>query len=130
MAEGADILDIGANRPSFGGTVPVSVEEERRRLEPVLPTVLALGVPVSIDTMKATVAAWALDAGRRRQRRLGAPARRRHGGVVAEHGVPIIVIHTREAADPTIDIMADISAFFSRSLAIADRAGIDRDRSC
>jgi dihydropteroate synthase len=48
--------------------------------------------------------------------------------VVAERGVPVIVMHNREAADPTIDIMGDISAFFSRSLAIADRAGIARDR--
>jgi dihydropteroate synthase len=46
--------------------------------------------------------------------------------VVAEHGVPVIVMHNREAADPAIDIMADIAAFFARSLEIADRAGIAR----
>ena len=64
VAEGADILDIGADltRP-YGGAVAVSAEEELRRLEPILPPVRTLGVPVSIDTMKATVAAWALDAG-------------------------------------------------------------------
>ncbi|MGH8635683.1 MAG: dihydropteroate synthase, partial [Burkholderiales bacterium] len=48
--------------------------------------------------------------------------------VVAEHGVPVIVMHNREAADPAIDIMADIAAFFSRSLAIAGQAGIAADR--
>jgi dihydropteroate synthase len=48
--------------------------------------------------------------------------------VVAEHGVPVIVMHNRAAADSTIDIMADIAAFFSRSLAIADGAGIPRDK--
>jgi dihydropteroate synthase len=39
----------------------------------------------------------------------------------------VIVMHNREAADPTLDIMADIATFFSRSLAIAERAGIGRD---
>ena len=64
VAEGADILDIGAEstRP-YGGTVPVPIEEEIRRLAPVLPAAVALGAPVSIDTMKAKVAAWALASG-------------------------------------------------------------------
>ena len=43
--------------------VAVPAEEEMRRLAPVLPAVVALGVPVSIDTMKAKVAAWALERG-------------------------------------------------------------------
>src|SRR5246127_865317 len=56
VSEGADILDVGAEstRP-YGGAVKVSPQEEWRRLEPVLPVVTALGVPVSIDTMKAKV---------------------------------------------------------------------------
>jgi dihydropteroate synthase len=37
-------------------------------------------------------------------------------------------MHNRESADPALDIMADIAAFFSRSLAIAERAGIARDK--
>jgi dihydropteroate synthase len=48
--------------------------------------------------------------------------------VVAEHGAPVIIMHNREAADPTIDIIADVTNFFSRSLEIAWRAGIARDR--
>ena len=57
VADGADIIDIGAEstRP-YGDAVAVSVEEELRRLEPVLPAIRPLGVPVSIDTMKADVA--------------------------------------------------------------------------
>ena len=53
-AEGADILDVGAEstRP-YGGAVRISLEEERARLAPVLSDVVALGVPVSIDTLKA-----------------------------------------------------------------------------
>ena len=128
IAEGADVLDIGAEstRP-YGGALAVSIAEEMRRLAPVLPAVLALGVPVSIDTMKAEVAAWALAAGAAivndvwGLQRDGELAR-----VVAQHAVPVIIMHNREAADPSIDIIADISAFFSRSLEIAARAGIAR----
>ena len=47
--------------------------------------------------------------------------------VIAEHAVPIVIMHNRDAADPAIDIMADIAAFFGRSLDIAGRAGIARD---
>ena len=128
-AAGADILDIGAEstRP-YGGAVAVSREEELRRLTPVLPEVIALGVPVSIDTMKASVASAALDAGASivndvwGLQRDGDMAR-----VVAERAVPVIIMHNRDAADPAIDIMADIVAFFGRSLEIAQRAGIARE---
>ena len=128
IAEGADVLDIGAEstRP-YGGAVAVSMAEEMRRLAPILPTVVALGVPVSIDTMKAEVAAWALAAGAAivndvwgLQRDSELPR------LVAQRAVPVIIMHNREAADPSIDIIADISAFFSRSLDIAARAGIAR----
>lgn len=129
VAAGADVLDIGAEstRP-YGGAVPVPIEEEIRRLAPVLPGAVGLGIPVSIDTMKAKVAAWALASGAAivndvwGLQRDGDLAR-----VVAEHGVPVIIMHNREAADPSIDIMADIAAFFSRSLDIAVRAGIARE---
>ena len=129
VAAGADVLDIGAEstRP-YGGAVPVPIEEEIRRLAPVLPSAVALGVPVSIDTMKAKVAAWALASGAAivndvwGLQRDGDLAR-----VVAEHGVPVIIMHNRQAADPSIDIMADIAAFFSRSIEIAARAGIARE---
>jgi dihydropteroate synthase len=128
IAEGADVLDIGAEstRP-YGGALAVSIAEEMRRLAPVLPAVVALGVPVSIDTMKAEVVAWALAAGAAivndvwGLQRDGELAR-----VVAQHAVPVIIMHNREAADPSIDIIADISAFFSRSLDIAAHAGIAR----
>jgi dihydropteroate synthase len=64
IAEGADIIDIGAEstRP-YGDAVPVPATEERARLEPILPVLNELGTPLSIDTMKAEIAAWALDAG-------------------------------------------------------------------
>jgi len=127
--DGADILDIGAEstRP-YGGAVAVSHEEELRRLAPVLPEVTALGVPVSIDTMKASVASVALEAGARIVNDVwGLQRDPEMADIVAEHAVPVIIMHNRDAADPAIDIMADISAFFTRSLAIAERAGIARD---
>jgi dihydropteroate synthase len=129
VAEGADILDIGAEstRP-YGGAVAVPIEEEIRRLAPILPTAVALGVPVSIDTMKAGVAEQAIATGATIVNDVwGLQRDRELARVVAEHGVPVIVMHNRDAADPSLDIMTDIAAFFARSLEIADRAGIVRD---
>jgi dihydropteroate synthase len=129
-AEGADILDIGAEstRP-YGNAVAVTPDEERSRLAGILPAVVALGVPVSIDTMKAAVAAWALAAGAVIVNDVwGLQRDPDMAHVVAGHDAPVIVMHNRDAADPSIDIVADVTAFFERSLAIAARAGILRDR--
>jgi len=126
--EGADILDIGAEstRP-YGGAQPVSADEELTRLKPVLPAVVKLGLPVSIDTIKARIAAWALDHGAAIVNDVwGLQRDDAMAPLVAERGVPVIVMHNREAADAGVDIMADIDAFFARSLAIAERAGIAR----
>jgi dihydropteroate synthase len=128
--EGADILDIGAEstRP-YGGAVRVSVEEERARLEPVLTGVMALGCPVSVDTMKAPIAAWAVDLGAAIVNDVwGLQRDPDMARVVAERGVPVIIMHNRDAADPAIDIVADVTSFFERSLEIAARAGIARER--
>jgi dihydropteroate synthase len=128
IAAGADILDVGAEstRP-YGGAVAVPTGEEMRRLEPVLPAAAALGVPVSIDTLKAEVARWALGSGATIVNDVwGLQRDRDMADVVARHAVPVIIMHNREAADPAIDIMADIAAFFERSLDIAARAGIPR----
>jgi len=130
VTEGADIIDIGAEstRP-YGGAVAVSLEEERARLTPILPAVVALGLPVSIDTQKAKIADFALDAGAAIVNDVwGLQRDADMARVVAGHGAPVIIMHNREAADPTIDIIADVENFFSRSLEIAWRAGIARDR--
>jgi dihydropteroate synthase len=62
VKEGADILDVGgeSSRP---GSEPVPLEEELRRVRPVLEAVLKLGVPVSIDTYKTETMRLALDLG-------------------------------------------------------------------
>lgn len=129
VAESADMLDVGAEstRP-YGGAAAVTAEEEMQRLAPVLSAVIGLGLPVSIDTMKSQVAARALAAGAAMVNDVwGLQRDPDMARVVAEHGVPVIIMHNRDAADPAIDTMADIAAFFSRSLEIAARAGIARE---
>jgi dihydropteroate synthase len=130
VAEGADIVDIGAEstRP-YGDAAPVSLDEERSRLAAVLPDVVRLGVPVSIDTMKAPVAAWALDAGAAIVNDVwGLQRDPDMAGVVADHGAPVVIMHNRDKADPSIDIIAEVNDFFSHSLDIAWRAGIERNQ--
>jgi dihydropteroate synthase len=131
MAEqGADILDIGAEstRP-YGGAQPVGGDEELARLRPVLPEVVKLGVPVSIDTIKSPVAAFALDAGAAIVNDVwGLQRDHEMAPLVARRGVPVIVMHNRDKADSSIDIVADVIAFFARSLEIASQAGILRDK--
>jgi dihydropteroate synthase len=130
VAEGADIIDVGAEstRP-YGSATPVSPSEEMQRLAPVLAAVAGLGVPVSIDTMKAQVAEGALAAGASIVNDVwGLQRDPDMAGVVARHTVPVIVMHNRESADPAIDIMDDIAAFFRHSLDLAERAGIAPDR--
>ncbi|BBF94187.1 dihydropteroate synthase [Blastochloris tepida] len=126
QAEGADILDIGAEstRP-YGDAQPVSAEAEWARLAPVLPAAVGLGIPVSVDTMKAAVAARALEAGAAMLNDVwGLQRDPDMARVAAEHGVPVVVMHNRETVEPDIDIVTDIERFFDRSLEIAARAGI------
>src|SRR5436305_351894 len=128
VSEGADIVDVGAEstRP-YGGAKPVPIDEEIRRLAPVLPAIAALGVPISIDTMKAKVADWALAQGAAIINDVwGLQRDDAMAHVAARLGSPVVVMHNREAVDPCIDIMADVTAFFYRSLEIAGRAGIAR----
>jgi dihydropteroate synthase len=130
VEEGADIVDVGAEstRP-YGGAVLVSLDEERNRLAAVLPAIVGLGVPVSVDTMKAPVAAWALESGAAIVNDVwGLQRDPDMARVVADYGAPVVVMHNRDKADPGIDIIAAVSEFFSRSLEIAWQAGITREQ--
>jgi dihydropteroate synthase len=127
--QGVDILDIGAEstRP-YDDPVPVSAEDEKARLATVVPEVVKLGLPVSIDTIKASIAAWALDQGAAIVNDVwGLQKDPDMAPLVANRRVPVIVMHNRDAADSGIDIVADVMAFFTRSLEIAARAGIARE---
>jgi dihydropteroate synthase len=124
VAEGAAIVDVGgeSTRP---GHLPVSQDEELRRVVPVLEALAELDAPVSIDTSKAAVA--------REAARLGACVindiwgLQRDPGMadaVAETGSAVVVMHNREQADPAIDILDDVERFFERSLNLAAGAGV------
>lgn len=127
---GVDIIDIGAEstRP-YTGAKAVTAADELARLKPVLSGVVALGVPVSIDSMKAEVVAFALDQGVAIANDVwGLQRDPDMAPLIAARGVPVIVMHNRDSADSAIDIIADMKAFFLRSLDIAAKAGIARDR--
>src|SRR5450755_3368259 len=127
IAEGADIIDIGAESTRPYGSKPVPADEELRRLRPILGEVVALGVPVSIDSMKSVVVAWALDAGAAIANDVwGLQYDPGMAPLLAARGSPVIVMHNRIKVDADIDIMKDIAAFFTRSLEIAAKAGVSR----
>ncbi|HEX5777306.1 MAG TPA: dihydropteroate synthase [Xanthobacteraceae bacterium] len=128
--QGADILDIGgeSTRP-YGGKKPVDEAEELARLKPVLPAVAKIGVPISIDTIKAKVAAWALEQGAVILNDVwGFQRDADMARVAAEHRATVVLMHNRDKADAAIDILDDIREFFARSLEIAARAGVARER--
>src|SRR3984893_3970014 len=124
-ADGADIIDVGAEstRP---GHPPVAAEEELARLEPILGKLASsIDVPFSIDTSKAKVA--------RRATELGASVMNDVWGLqkdpamaatVAETGAAVVLMHNRDGVDPGLDIVADMHRFFDRSLRLAGGAGI------
>jgi dihydropteroate synthase len=128
IAEGVDIIDIGAESTRPYGAEPVSYEEELARLAPVLPAVVKLKTPVSIDSMKPGIATWALDQGAAMVNDVwGLQRDPAMAEVVSEYDMPVVIMHNRDSADPTLDIIADVQAFFQRSLALAEHAGIARD---
>lgn len=125
IAEGADIIDIGAESTRPYGSQPVPRDEEMRRLNPVLAAVVALEVPVSIDSMKSPMVEWALENGAAIANDVwGLQRDPDMARVIAAQGVPVIVMHNRDKPDASLDIMQDIAAFFERSLEIAAKAGI------
>jgi dihydropteroate synthase len=90
---------------------------------------IEIGLPVSIDTMKAKVAAWALETGASIVNDVwGLQRDPDMARVVAEHGATVVVMHNRQTTDAAVDIVADVKDFFARSLDLAARAGI-ADRS-
>jgi dihydropteroate synthase len=135
-AEGADILDVGgeSTRP---GAEPVSEDEERRRVVPVLERVAAAraGVQLSIDTSKPDVAGAALDAGATYVNDVTAfRADPGMAGLVAERGVECCLMHmlgeprTMQDDPHYEDVVSDVKAFLEERLAAAVAAGIPEER--
>lgn len=124
-AEGADVIDIGgeSTRPGYQA---VDAEEEVRRVVPAIRAVKqAVDAPISIDTMKAKVAAAALAAGAQIVNDVWGLQRDPDiARVAAEHGAPVVVMHHRTEVDPALDIVEDMRRFLGRSIEIAQKAGI------
>src|SRR5215467_11941936 len=94
-SSGADIVDVGgeSTRP---GALRISEDEELRRVHPVLTALADSGVVVSIDTMRVRVAEMAIGAGARLVNDVsGGLADPAMAGLIAESGVPYVVMHWR-----------------------------------
>ena len=128
-AEGADILDIGgeSTRP---GAEAIDAREEWARIEPVIRALVRqTRTPVSIDTMKAGVAAAALEAGAAMVNDVwGFQFDPQLPSVVAAADAHCVVMHNRQNEDPAIDIFEDVRVFLARSLDLALAAGVRRER--
>ncbi len=136
MAAGADIIDIGgeSTRP---GAAEVVEADEVARTEPVIAALRAggLDLPISIDTRKAAVAGAALSAGASWVNDVTAlrydPAM---AAVVAKAGCPVILMHSIATPatmqdDPVYDdVLLDVFDALRERVAVAEAAGISRDR--
>lgn len=131
VADGADIIDIGAesSRPGF---TPISAAVEIARLETILPRlVAACPVPISVDTYKAEPAEYAMSTGAHIMNDIWglqyAPEPGKMAAVAAKYGVPVVVMHNQEGTEYD-DIIEDMKRFFIRSAIIADQAGMSQDQ--
>lgn len=133
--EGADLIDVGgeSTRP---GAEPLDEGEERRRVLPVIEGLARrLRIPVSVDTYKASTAAAALEAGASLVNDVSGlrydPAL---ADVVARHGAPIVLMHTRGRSREMYehasyhDVIAEVLDELRESMAFATAAGIGAER--
>ena len=135
VEEGAAIVDVGgeSTRPGSEG---VSLDEELRRVEPVLAEI-ARELPVSIDTSKAEVARRALERGAEMVNDVTAlQGDPELAGVVADGDAYLCLMHMLGAprtmqADPRYeDVASDVAAFLAGRLDVAVAAGIPEERIC
>jgi dihydropteroate synthase len=122
-AAGADLLDVGgrSTRPRAPG---VGVTEELRRIIPAVGRLAGIGVPLSVDTFSARVAAAALDAGAAMVNDVSALREDPEmAPLLARAGVPVVLMdwNVRHGA---VDVVADTLAFLQTRIAAAVAAGI------
>ena len=129
VAQGADLLDVGGESTRPGAERP-SPDEERRRVLPVIEQLSSL-VPVSVDTMRAEVAAAALHAGAVLVNDVsGGLADPDMAPVVAARGVPFVAMHWRghsldmQARAHYDDVVAEVTAELSARVQALVAAGI------
>jgi dihydropteroate synthase len=134
LEAGAAIVDVGgeSTRPGSGG---VTVDEELRRVEPVLADLA--GAPVSIDTSKAAVARRALELGVELVNDVTAlRADPELAGVVADAGCYLCLMHMQGEprtmqVDPRYDdVVSDVKSFLEERLAFAVSAGVKEEHVC
>jgi dihydropteroate synthase len=134
LADGAALVDVGgeSTRP---GAEHVTVDEELRRVVPVLEVLR--GCPVSIDTSRADVARRALALGATMVNDITALRRdQRLAGVVSEAGVDLCLMHmqgeprTMQVAPQYGDVVSEVAAFLEERLAFAVAAGIPEEKVC
>jgi dihydropteroate synthase len=134
IAQGADIVDVGgeSTRP---GAQRISVEEELRRVGPVVTELVRAGVPVSIDTMRARVAEFALGAGVHLVNDVsGGLADPDMPRLVAAAGVPYVVMHWRGHSSDMYaraayhDVVAEVRDELARRVDEVIKAGVRPDR--
>lgn len=128
-AAGAAIVDVGgeSTRP---GAAPVGPEEEQRRLLPVVTRLAAESeVLISVDTYRFDTARKALEAGAHIVNDIWGLQREPDiAALAAARGAGLVVMHNGRDRVRLADPIADQFAFLERSLAIADRAGVPRER--
>ena len=131
-ADGAQIIDVGgeSTRP---GAAPVPVEEELRRVLPVIQELSAKAdIFVSIDTSKAKVAEAALDSGASIVNDVsGGCSDSEMMPLIAKQNAAFIIMHmqgtpqTMQAAPHYLDVVAEVADFFRQQYAIAIKCGVD-----
>ena len=139
--EGAEVIDIGgeSTRPKGvygGGAEPVSVEEEKRRVLPVIEALSKIvNLPLSIDTYKAAVASAAVQAGASLVNDIsGFQFDPQMPETVAQLGVPVVIMHTKGSpaemqSNPAYENLLDeLYLYFEEQIALARAAGIAADR--
>jgi dihydropteroate synthase len=130
-AQGADIVDVGgeSTRP---GAQRISAEEELRRVGPVIEGLVAAEVPVSVDTMRAEVADYALQAGARLVNDVsGGLADPQMPRLVGAAGVPYVVMHWRghshsmDSRAVYQDVVREVSEELGRRVDVVTAEGVD-----
>jgi dihydropteroate synthase len=132
-ADGADIVDVGgeSTRP---GAQRVDEQEELRRIGPVVSELAAAGLVVSVDTMRAAVAEFALGAGARLVNDVsGGQADPRLPRVVASAGVPYVIAHWRGFSRDMYgraaydDVVREVREELAARVDAVTEAGVDPD---
>jgi len=134
--QGADILDIGGESTRPGST-PVSIDEEIKRVVPVIERLAAeVTIPLSVDTYKSVVAHRALEAGASMiNDQWGLKHDTRLAELAAQKGVPIVLMSNqrdRGGYNAAIqrdtayyeDVMAEVSSSLRKSMAVSLKLGV------